>query len=98
MPEPDYGMGNYWLSNIGLDSRAQASDVVYALRQERIEASPLWKPMHLQTLNQDLRYFGGDASSMIHNRYLSLPSGTNLTGEQIEKIASIVRSHLPVVV
>ncbi len=98
MPEPDYGMGNYWLSNIGLASRAQAGDVVYALRQERIEASPLWKPMHLQTLNQDLRYFGGDASSMIHSRYLSLPSGTTLTREQIEKIASIVRSHLPVVV
>lgn len=98
MPEPDYGMGNYWLSNIGLDSRAQASDVVYALRQERIEASPLWKPMHLQTLNQDLRYFGGDVSSMIHRQYLSLPSGTALTKEQIDKIAGIVRSHLPVVV
>ena len=97
MPEPAYGTCNYWLSNIGLESRSHATEVVFALRHERIEASPMWKPMHLQAFNQDLRYFGGEASCRVHRRFLSLPSGTNLRPEDVARVARIVRSHLPVV-
>ncbi|NDV63488.1 aminotransferase class I/II-fold pyridoxal phosphate-dependent enzyme [Puniceicoccales bacterium CK1056] len=94
MPEPDYGRNNYWLSCLGVNSSGHAEEIVADLRTHRIEASPMWKPMHQQSLNQDLRYFGIKASNNIHRRFLSLPSGSSLTAEQLEQVCSIVRETL----
>ena len=96
MPEPSYGLGNYWLSNIGFAGGSQAEAVLHGLRSARIEASPLWKPMHLQVINRDLRFFGNAASLEIHRSYVSLPSGSNLSDQQVERITALVREHLPV--
>lgn len=90
MPEPAYGRDNYWLSCLGVESRAHSEEIVMTLRQRRIEASPMWKPMHLQSLNKDLRYFGGKVSELISRRHLSLPSGSSLSDEQVKKVCSIV--------
>ena len=94
MPEPTYGRNNYWLSCLDVESRAHSEEIVAALRSRRIEASPMWKPMHLQCLNKDLRYFGNETSDKIHRRFLSLPSGSSLTDEQVEKVCRIVRETL----
>jgi pyridoxal phosphate-dependent aminotransferase EpsN len=94
MPEPPYGRNNYWLSCLGVDSSAHAEEIVAALREKRIEASPMWRPMHQQCLNKDLRYFGHHKSDQIHRRYLSLPSGSSLTSEQQELVVRIVRESL----
>ncbi len=90
MPEPSFGRNNYWLTCIGLEPRGKASEIVSRLRAEGIEASPMWKPMHLQRINQDLRCFGGEVSNRIFEHFLCLPSGTSLRGEDIERIASRV--------
>ena len=94
LPEPAYGRNNYWLSCISLDSGAHSEEVVEALRAQRIEASPMWKPMHLQELNSDLRLFGGQVSEQIHRRFLSLPSGSALTQGELERVVDLVKSHL----
>ncbi len=96
MPQPAYGRSNHWLTTISLGSDAVAEELVTALRKERIEASPMWKPMHLQCLNKDLRCFGGEASASINRRFLSLPSGSNLSRKQLERICVVIRQHLPV--
>ncbi len=96
MPQPDYGTCNYWLSNFGFDSVDQAEAVLTALRKARIEASPLWKPMHRQVVNKDLRYFGNARSMEIHQRFVSLPSGTHLSNAQLDAVAAMIRKHLPV--
>lgn len=90
IPEPAYGKNNYWLTCIGVDTGAHAGEIVHSLREKGIEAAPMWKPMHLQKLNRDLRVFGGAVSEAIHRNYLSLPSGSNLTREQVEKICDLV--------
>ncbi len=96
MPIPGYGTCNYWLSNIGFNSWASSTEILEALRKARIEALPLWKPMHLQSLNKDLRFFGNDTSALIHRRFLSLPSGSQLSDSQIIRITDVIRKHLPV--
>ncbi len=96
MPSPAYGTGNYWLSNIGFQSRDCAVTILDALRAARFEGLPLWKPMHLQGLNKDLRFFGNNNSALIHSRYLSLPSGTRLSDAQVVQIADVIRKHLPI--
>lgn len=96
MPNPDYGSNNYWLSNVGFNSRASAAEILQALRNARIEAMPLWKPMHLQSFNMDLRFFGNETSASIHLRYLSLPSGSRLSDTQVIRITDVIRNKLPV--
>ena len=86
MPSPLYGKNNYWLSCLGTGSAEQALAIVESLQKDRIEAVAMWKPMHLQEVNTGLRQFGGAVSSSIYSRFLSLPSGTQLRNEDIQRI------------
>jgi pyridoxal phosphate-dependent aminotransferase EpsN len=95
LPEPGYGANNYWLSCISLNAGGHAEEIVMALRAERIEASPMWKPMHMQQLNSDLRVFGGQVSEEIHRCFLSLPSGSALKTDELERVVELVKSHSP---
>jgi pyridoxal phosphate-dependent aminotransferase EpsN len=94
MPEPAYGTGNYWLTAISVDSEGGAGQLVESLRANRIEATPMWKPMRLQPMNADLRFFGNGASESIHQSFLSLPSGSAMTREQLDRVAEVVRAQL----
>lgn len=94
MPEPDYGTGNYWLTAVSVGLEGGAIRLVEALRANRIEATPMWKPMRLQPMNADLRFFGGDVSESIHQQFLSLPSGSAMTEEQLDQVAEVVRAQL----
>ena len=93
MPEPAYGKNNYWLSCFGTESSAPGQ-LVSALQAHGIEATPMWKPMHAQRVNQDLRCFGGECSDKISRTFFSLPSGTTLTPGQIDRVCRAVRAHL----
>jgi pyridoxal phosphate-dependent aminotransferase EpsN len=94
MPEPAYGKNNYWLSCIGVETRAHAGEIVSSLRSQGIEAAPMWKPMHLQGLNKDLRCFGNGVSERIYRTHVSLPSGSALTDAQVERVCAAVRELL----
>ncbi len=96
MPCPAHGQGNYWLTSIRLENQAVAESVIAVLRENGIEASPMWKPMQMQGLNRDLRAFGGEISRDIYIRSLSLPSGSSLTDADLDRICNIVRQQLRV--
>jgi dTDP-4-amino-4,6-dideoxygalactose transaminase len=98
MPEPEYGKGNYWLSNISIDNGAVTAieQFVMALRSARIEASTMWRPMALQGVNDGLRRFGGTASQEIFRTFLSLPSGSALSGQDLDRVADTVKEQLQV--
>jgi dTDP-4-amino-4,6-dideoxygalactose transaminase len=56
------------------------------LDTENIEARPLWKPMHLQPVFADALYFGGNTSETLFDMGLCLPSGSNLTDSDFDRI------------
>ena len=56
------------------------------LEEHNIESRPIWKPMHLQPVFKKAPYYGGGVAEDIFNRGLCLPSGSNLTEEEKEKI------------
>jgi pyridoxal phosphate-dependent aminotransferase EpsN len=94
MPEPAYGKNNYWLSCMGVDSKTHSEEIVDSLRARGIEAAPMWKPMHLQEINRDLRAFGGAVSERIHRTHFSLPCGPALTEAQMQRICALVKEQL----
>lgn len=99
-PSADY-YSNHWLSAIVINPEKTGrtrEDLRLAFLEENIESRPLWKPMHLQPVFKTSPYYGGSISENLFNNGLCLPSGSNLTNEDKERIAQVVKNiflHLP---
>jgi dTDP-4-amino-4,6-dideoxygalactose transaminase len=93
MPIAAYGEPNYWLTCITIDPErfgATREDVRQSLEAENIESRPVWKPLHLQPIFADCRVRGGTVSASIFDRGLCLPSGSNLSDADHDRICAIV--------
>jgi dTDP-4-amino-4,6-dideoxygalactose transaminase len=95
MPEAAYGTSNRWLTVIlispdqfGVDREA----VRLALEAQNIESRPVWKPMHLQPVFGGSRIRGGDVSEDFFRRGLCLPSGTQMTVSDIERVVNVIKN------
>lgn len=92
LDEPQGYKSNRWLSCILIDpSKTKGisrETLRLALEKHNIESRPLWKPMHRQPLFKDAPFFGNGISDRLFDQGLCLPSGSNLTTEQKERIAS----------
>ncbi len=94
-PSEDY-FSNHWLSAITVSKEANFTreDLRLALWEDNIESRPLWKPMHMQPVFKDLPYYGRKVSEDLFERGLCLPSGSNLTEEEKERIAIKINEFL----
>ena len=96
-PSDEY-VPNYWLSAITIDhtktNGITRETVRLALEAENIESRPLWKPMHLQPIFAKYPFYGSDVAETLFENGLCLPSGSNLTEDDRERIAIAVRSVL----
>lgn len=95
-PTADY-FANHWLSAILIDPEIAGTtreQVRLALLEENIESRPLWKPMHLQPVFAEAPYYGGTVAEHLFNNGLCLPSGSNLSDADRDRIASVLRSIL----
>jgi len=88
--EPDTNFySNHWLTAITIDSDKQGKsreDMRLLLEKNTIESRPLWKPMHLQPIFQSAPYYGGSIAAHLFDVGLCLPSGSNLSHEDKERI------------
>lgn len=99
MPVCDYGNPNYWLSCITMNGKSRVNPImiIKALENENVESRPIWKPMQLQPFYRECMFFSHNengemsVSQDIFTRGVCLPSDTNMTVEQQEKIIRIVR-------
>ena len=89
----DY-FSNYWLTCI-LFPREDLRDAVKRhLEMNRIESRPIWKPMHLQPLYEDLPYYGTKFGEDLFRRGLCLPSSSILGDDDIINIAALINNYL----
>ena len=94
MPEASYGRSTRWLTCITIDPAAAGTDrekIRLALEEKNIEARPVWKPMHLQPIFKDCPNYGGAVSARLFGNGLCLPSGSNLTTDDLERVVEAVR-------
>jgi dTDP-4-amino-4,6-dideoxygalactose transaminase len=95
MPQADYGAPNCWLTCILVDPGAfgaSRDDIRVQLARRGIETRPTWKPMHLQPVFRDYAMRGGSVCEDLFRRGLCLPSGSNLTDHDRQRIVDAVRS------
>ncbi len=94
MPEAAYGRSTRWLSCLTIDPTRAPTDrerVRLALAEENIEARPVWKPMHLQPIFSGRRCYGGTVAEALFRDGLCLPSGSNLTEADLDRVVKSVR-------
>jgi pyridoxal phosphate-dependent aminotransferase EpsN len=93
MPEADYGICNRWLSCILIHPQqfgATREDVRIALEKQNIESRPIWKPMHLQPIFKDCPIRDGKVAEEIFEKGLCLPSGSNLSIPDQDRVIEII--------
>lgn len=91
-PEPKY-VSNHWLSCvlIGKEAGFSAKKLRLAFSSENIESRPLWKPMHLQPVFAKAPFYGTDISEKLFKNGLCLPSGSNLTDKEKQRIRNVIQ-------
>lgn len=95
-PELESTFSNRWLTCIVVDEKQSGGvtreSIRLALAKENIEARPLWKPMHLQPIFEKYPYYGSrHIAEDLFNRGLCLPSGSNLTEEELHIIVKMIK-------
>jgi dTDP-4-amino-4,6-dideoxygalactose transaminase len=94
MPEASYGRSNCWLTCILVDSSVSGitPEIIRRhLEGRNIESRPLWKPMHMQPVFRSCRMVGGAVSERLFGAGLCLPSGSGLSGDDLDRIVSAVK-------
>lgn len=88
----DEFFSNFWLTAILINPQQTdgitRETVRLKLEAENIESRPLWKPMHMQPVYEGTRFFGKGICEKLFEDGLCLPSGSNLTEEEFERIFS----------
>lgn len=91
VPNSDY-FSNCWLTAITVDpaqtNGKNREDLRLFLETLNIECRPLWKPMHLQPIFEKNPYYGAEVAEKLFDNGLCLPSGSNLTNADRERIAA----------
>lgn len=90
LQEPNGFISNRWLTTILVNPKKTGGisreDIRIFLERDNIESRPLWKPMHMQPVFKNFPYFGGGVSEELFDLGLCLPSGSNLTQMDLERV------------
>jgi len=88
---------NHWLSAILIDpdkiGGKNREELRLLFEGENIESRPLWKPMHLQPIFAKYDYYGSSVSEKLFENGLCLPSGSNLTEEDKQRIMNVLEKY-----
>ncbi|WP_017732637.1 DegT/DnrJ/EryC1/StrS family aminotransferase [Nafulsella turpanensis] len=95
-PHADY-YSNHWLTAILLEDAEEKGinreRIRLALEKENIEARPLCKPLHLQPVFATAPFYGDGSSECLFEKGLCLPSGSNLTKEDLARVVKAVKGY-----
>jgi dTDP-4-amino-4,6-dideoxygalactose transaminase len=107
LTEPSGFFANRWLSTILFDEEVypkkmvQESEITsfrevarHTLLQVGIESRPLWKPLHLQPIFKSSSYYGNEFEVELFKTGLCLPSGSNMSDSQREKVVDVLEGLL----
>jgi dTDP-4-amino-4,6-dideoxygalactose transaminase len=98
LKEKDFLYSNRWLTTILVDTRKTnnitCEKIKTYLENDNIETRPLWKPMHLQPIFSACPAYENGVSEKLFNEGLCLPSGSNMSDEDLERIVTSLKMIL----
>ncbi|MBC2840338.1 DegT/DnrJ/EryC1/StrS aminotransferase family protein [Robiginitalea sp. SC105] len=94
LAEPQGYYSNRWLTCMLTPSYEVREKIRKALLEENIESRPLWKPLHLQPVFENSPNYLNGVSEDLFDRGLCLPSGSNLSGEDLDRVVGTITKTL----
>src|SRR5690606_11029474 len=94
LSEPEGSYSNRWLTAVQTDSYQTRERIRLALAKENIESRPLWKPMHMQPVFKDCKAYVNGFSESLFETGLCLPSGSNLSENELERTTNVIKNTL----
>ena len=98
LKEPEGYHSNRWLTTILVNpdetGGVTREEIRLALEDENVEARPLWKPMHQQPVFETYPFYSNGVSDWLFEHGLCLPSGSNLSKEDLNRVAGIINSKV----
>ena len=94
MPEADFGKSTRWLSCLTFDPEVggiEREQIRLKLLEQQIETRPVWKPMHLQPVFANCECFNRQVAEDLFRKGLCLPSGSNLTQDQLDRVTTEIK-------
>ncbi|TYA58934.1 DegT/DnrJ/EryC1/StrS family aminotransferase [Formosa maritima] len=91
--EPEGFYSNRWLTCIELPTKQIRDELLKLLINNNIEARPSWKPMHLQPAFKHYPKYLNGISDKLYKKVLCLPSGSNLTKKELDRILTIIKQY-----
>ena len=88
---PNYADNNHWLNLLQIDSKAIGEDretLMQRLEKNGIQTRPVWKLNHEQKPYKNCQNYKIEKANILVENSLCLPSSSNLTNENLEKIVS----------
>lgn len=97
MPELENTRSNRWLTTLTIDEKESGISIGNLLRdleEANIEARPMWKPLHIQSLFKRKKYYphskNEDVSQNLFQSGICLPSGSNMLTEDQQRVIQCV--------
>jgi len=93
LAENQGNFSNFWLTTIlfSENSTIDREQLRLHLEKDNIESRPLWKPMHLQPVFKECKAYVNGVSEDLFNRGLCLPSGTNMSSEDLKRVVNKIK-------
>ncbi len=90
---PDYADNNHWMNVLQIDNAVYGEDrdsIMQRLEKNRIQTRPVWALNHLQKPYKDCQSYKIEKAEELVNNSLCLPSSTNLSDEDLNKVIDIL--------
>lgn len=101
MPELENTFSNRWLTALMINEKAarlSSKELVNSLEKENIEARLVWKPLHLQPLFKQYKYYSHNKNESISEELfktgICLPSGSNMTIKDQKRVIDRIKYTL----
>ncbi len=96
LKEPENFLSNRWMTTLLTKSYEDRERLRLLLEKNNIESKPLWKPLHLQPVFLEFPSYVNEVSENLFNKGLCLPSGSNLSNNDLERITTLINKHYEV--
>jgi perosamine synthetase len=93
MQQAPWARSTYWLSTVRIDEAVcgmGSREVLRRLSSQGIQTRPLWQPMHVSRAFEGCFSWGCDFDTVLHREALSLPSSSNLTDEEQDRVITAI--------
>jgi dTDP-4-amino-4,6-dideoxygalactose transaminase len=92
--EPENTKSNYWMTAIIAESENLRNEIIKTLENNKIQTRPFWAPLNKQKHLKPFCHKDMKNTEALSSQGLFLPSGVNLTNDQINKVCKVILSFL----